>query len=41
MAFYKDERLALFIDGANLYSSARALGLEIDFRKLLKEGLKF
>ena len=37
MAFYKDERLALFIDGANLYSSARALGLEIDFRKLLKE----
>jgi uncharacterized LabA/DUF88 family protein len=37
MAFYKDERLALFIDGANLYSSARALGLEIDFRKFLKE----
>ncbi|MCU0730242.1 MAG: NYN domain-containing protein [Hyphomonas sp.] len=37
MAFYKDERLALFIDGANLYASARAVGLEIDFRKLLKE----
>ena len=37
MAFYKDERLALFIDDANLYSSARALGLEIDFRKLLDE----
>ncbi len=37
MAFYKDERLALFIDGANLYATARALGLEIDFRKLLKE----
>ena len=37
MAFYKDERLALFIDGANLYSAARAHGLEIDFRKLLKE----
>jgi len=37
MAFYKDERLALFIDGANLYSAARALGLEIDFRKLLEE----
>ncbi len=37
MAFYKDERLALFIDGANLYSSARALGLEIDFRKVLEE----
>lgn len=37
MAFYKDERLALFIDGANLYTAARAVGLEIDFRKLLKE----
>lgn len=37
MAFYKDERLALFIDGANLYSAARTVGLEIDFRKLLKE----
>lgn len=37
MAFYKDERLALFIDGANLYSSARNLGLEIDFRKVLEE----
>ena len=37
MAFYKDERLSLFIDGANLYSAARGLGLEIDFRKLLDE----
>jgi hypothetical protein len=37
MAFYKDERLALFIDGTNLYSAARSVGLEIDFRKLLKE----
>ena len=35
MTFYKDERLALFIDGANLYSAARAVDLEIDFRKLL------
>ncbi|WP_084399973.1 LabA-like NYN domain-containing protein [Henriciella aquimarina] len=37
MVFYKDERLAVFIDGASLYSSARALNLEIDFRKLLAE----
>ena len=36
MAFYKDERLALFIDGANLYSAARAGGLGIDFPKLFK-----
>ncbi|MEL6726947.1 MAG: NYN domain-containing protein [Pseudomonadota bacterium] len=37
MAFYKDEKLALFIDGANLYAAARGLGLEIDFRKLIQE----
>lgn len=37
MAFYKDERLSLFIDGANLYSAARSLGLDIDFKKLLGE----
>ena len=37
MAFYKDERIVLFIDGVNLYSAAKALGLEIDFRKLLDE----
>ena len=28
-------KLALFIDGANLYSTARALGFDIDFKKLL------
>jgi uncharacterized LabA/DUF88 family protein len=32
-----EERIALFIDGANLYSSTRALGFEIDFKRLLKE----
>ncbi len=37
MAFYKDERLAILIDGAGLYSTARSLNLEIDFRKLLTE----
>ncbi|WP_018147354.1 LabA-like NYN domain-containing protein [Henriciella marina] len=37
MAFYKDERLMLFIDGASLYSTTRALDVEIDFRKLLIE----
>jgi uncharacterized LabA/DUF88 family protein len=29
------ERIALFIDGANLYSSARALNTDLDFSKLL------
>ncbi len=30
-----DERIALFIDGANLHSASRALGFTIDFRSLL------
>lgn len=37
MAFYKNERIALFIDGANLYSAAKTVSIEIDYRKLLKE----
>ena len=37
MTFYPTERLALFIDGANLYSQAKALGFDIDYRKLLDE----
>ena len=36
MMFYPQERLALFIDGANLYSAARSLGFDIDYRRLLK-----
>ena len=30
-------RIALFIDGANLYATGRALGFDIDYRRLLKE----
>jgi uncharacterized LabA/DUF88 family protein len=30
-------KIALFIDGANLYATARALGFDIDYRRLLKE----
>src|SRR6516225_7888878 len=30
-------RIALFIDGANLYATAKALGFDIDYRRLLKE----
>ncbi len=29
--------VALFIDGANLYSTAKTLGFDIDYRRLLKE----
>ena len=35
--FYRDERLALLIDGANLYSSAKALGFDIDYKLLRQE----
>ena len=37
MIFYPQERLALFIDGSNLYAAARALGFDIDYKKLLEE----
>lgn len=35
MHFYPSERVALFIDGANLYSTAKALGFDIDYKRLL------
>jgi uncharacterized LabA/DUF88 family protein len=35
MKFYSDERVALFIDGSNLYAAARALGFDIDYKRLL------
>jgi uncharacterized LabA/DUF88 family protein len=30
------EKIALFIDGANLYAASKSLGFDIDYRKLLK-----
>ncbi|MBI1207076.1 MAG: NYN domain-containing protein [Azospirillum sp.] len=36
MVFYQEERLAMFIDGANLYAAARALGFDIDYKRLLE-----
>ena len=35
MDFYKDERIGLFIDGANLHAAARSLGFDIDYKQLL------
>src|SRR5216684_4089275 len=35
MHFYPNERLAIFIDGANLYATAKALGFDIDYKRLL------
>ncbi len=37
MTFDPREKIALFIDGANLYATARAIGIDIDYRRLLKE----
>ena len=35
MHFYPDERVALFIDGSNLYATAKSLGFDIDYKRLL------
>ncbi|MEC9345323.1 MAG: NYN domain-containing protein [Pseudomonadota bacterium] len=34
LGFYPAEKIALFIDGANLYAAARAMNFDIDYRKL-------
>lgn len=36
MIYYPHERMALFIDGSNLYSAARGLGFDIDYKRLLE-----
>src|SRR6187397_297738 len=35
MNFYPTERVGLFIDGANLYATAKALAFDIDYKRLL------
>ena len=35
LRFYPQERIALFIDGSNLYATARALAFDIDYKSLL------
>jgi uncharacterized LabA/DUF88 family protein len=37
MTFYPNDRIALFIDGANLYAAAKGLNFDIDYKKLLDE----
>lgn len=34
---HPDERVALFIDGANLYSAARSVQVDLDYKRLLAE----
>jgi uncharacterized LabA/DUF88 family protein len=40
LMFYRDERLALFIDGSNLYAAAKALGFDIDYKLLRQEFMR-
>ncbi len=34
--FHPDERFCVFIDGANLYQTAKSLGYDVDYRRLLE-----
>lgn len=36
MHLYPNERVAIFIDGANLYGTCRMLGFEIDYKRMLR-----
>ena len=36
-AMIGQQRIALFIDGANLYATTKTLGFDIDYKRLLKE----
>ena len=35
MIFYPEERIAVFIDGANLFNTTRSLGFDIDYKRLM------
>jgi uncharacterized LabA/DUF88 family protein len=37
MTFYPQDRIALFVDGANLHASSKSLNIDIDYRTLLEE----
>src|SRR5262245_3652177 len=37
LMFDQREKIALFIDGANLYATAKSLGFDIDYKRLLLE----
>jgi uncharacterized LabA/DUF88 family protein len=37
MSVTATNKIALFIDGANFYATAKALGLDVDYRRLLNE----
>jgi uncharacterized LabA/DUF88 family protein len=37
MANSESSRIAIFIDGANLYATSKTLGFDVDYKRLLKE----
>jgi uncharacterized LabA/DUF88 family protein len=37
MPHRNDDKIAIFVDGANLYSAAKTLGFDIDYKRLLNE----
>ena len=37
MSIDSRERVVLFIDGANLYATSKAIGIDMDYRRLLSE----
>ncbi|MCH8858309.1 MAG: NYN domain-containing protein [Proteobacteria bacterium] len=36
MLFYPHEKIAIFVDGANLYAATKGLGFDIDYKRLLE-----
>ena len=36
MLFYPQEKIAIFVDGANLYGAAKGLQFDIDYKRLLE-----
>jgi uncharacterized LabA/DUF88 family protein len=38
---YEEEKIAIFIDGANLYGAARALNFDVDYKRLKQEFARY
>lgn len=36
MVFYPEERIAIFVDGANLHSTTKSLDFDIDYKRMLE-----
>jgi len=36
MVFYPDERIAIFVDGANFHSTIKSLDFDVDYKRMLE-----